>query len=83
MRPFSNPARIAVKKDEEIYPYYAGFSRMFAEDAIEWATDGDKEKVVLDPWNGSGTTTRTASQLGIGSVGFDLNPVMVLGRVEI
>lgn len=78
MRPFSNPARIAVKKDEEIYPYYAGFSRLFAEDAIEWATDGDKGKVVLDPWNGSGTTTRTASQLGIGSVGFDLNPVMVL-----
>lgn len=51
---------------------------MFAQDAIEWATSGDKEKLVLDPWNGSGTTTRVASQLGINSIGFDLNPVMVL-----
>ncbi|WP_417251930.1 DNA methyltransferase [Castellaniella sp.] len=78
MRPFSNPARIAVHKDEEVYPYYAGFSRLFAEDAVKWATSGDREKLVLDPWNGSGTTTRIASQLGISSIGFDLNPVMVL-----
>lgn len=78
MRPFSNPARIAVKKNEEIYPYYAGFSNLFAKDALEWATSGNRETLVLDPWNGSGTTTRTASQLGIDSIGFDLNPVMVL-----
>lgn len=78
MRQFSNPARIAGKKAEEIYPYYAGFSRVFAEDALQWATRGQKESLVLDPWNGSGTTTRVASQLGLNSIGFDLNPVMVL-----
>ena len=78
MQPFSNPARIAVRKTEEIYPYYAGFSRTFAEDALEWATRGNRERLVLDPWNGSGTTTRSASELGMSSIGFDLNPVMVL-----
>lgn len=78
MQPFSNPARIAGKKAKEIYPYYAGFSEEFAEDALEWATKGYQDGLVLDPWNGSGTTTRIASRLGIRSIGFDLNPVMVL-----
>lgn len=32
---------------------------------------------MLDPWNGSGTTTGNAYRLGIRSLGFDLNPVMV------
>jgi len=30
---------------------------------------------VLDPWNGSGTTTRIAHELGHRAIGFDLNPV--------
>ena len=34
--------------------------------------------VVLDPWNGSGTTTYVASRLGLTSCGFDINPVMVV-----
>jgi DNA methylase len=34
--------------------------------------------VVFDPWNGSGTTTRAASRLGLPSLGFDLNPVMIV-----
>lgn len=32
----------------------------------------------MDPWNGSGTTTFSASQLGFASRGLDLNPVMVV-----
>jgi DNA modification methylase len=36
------------------------------------------EAVVLDPWNGAGTTTQVANDLGYGTVGFDLNPAMVL-----
>src|SRR5690606_6190888 len=32
----------------------------------------------LDPWNGSGTTTQIASQLGYRAVGYDINPVMVI-----
>jgi hypothetical protein len=34
--------------------------------------------VILDPWNGSGTTTLAARQLGNWAIGQDLNPVMVL-----
>lgn len=59
------------------FPYYAGFPESFASDIIqsaELATNG----VILDPWNGSGTTTLAASTLGYSSVGVDLNPVMVL-----
>jgi hypothetical protein len=34
--------------------------------------------MILDPWNGSGTTTSTAARLGMRSLGIDLNPVMVI-----
>lgn len=34
--------------------------------------------IVYDPWNGSGTTTFAAASLGLGSVGLDLNPAMVV-----
>ncbi|MEZ5996402.1 MAG: hypothetical protein R3C25_11710 [Hyphomonadaceae bacterium] len=37
-----------------------------------------KSALVLDPWNGSGTTTYAASQLGLASRGFDINPVMLI-----
>lgn len=59
------------------YPYYAGF-------AYEWAVaelqelDLESGSLVLDPWNGAGTTTVAASVLGFRSVGVDLNPVAVI-----
>ena len=34
-------------------------------------------QTVLDPWNGSGTTTQVAMQKGIQAYGYDINPVMV------
>ena len=37
-----------------------------------------RSDIVFDPWNGSGTTTYTASHLGLTSRGFDLYPVMVV-----
>lgn len=57
-----------------LFPYYAGFS-------FEWATaeldrharSGDD--VVLDSWNGSGTTTTAAGALGLPSVGIDMSPL--------
>jgi DNA modification methylase len=59
------------------YPYYAGFSASFAVQLIRSARlDGDD--VILDPWNGAGTTTAVARSLGIASIGIDLNPVMVV-----
>lgn len=32
----------------------------------------------MDPWNGTGTTTYLADNLGYGAIGFDINPVMVI-----
>nr|BFE33166.1 hypothetical protein GCM10010200_054170 [Actinomadura rugatobispora] len=68
-RPQSDKAGLA-----DIFPYYAGFS-------FEWAKgqlrlEGfDENAVVLDPWNGSGTTTLAARVNDLKSVGVDLNPI--------
>ena len=55
------------------YPYYAGFSYRFAEAALVALSDGASGCVVLDPWNGSGTTTAAALGLGHSPIGIDLN----------
>lgn len=62
---------------EGFFPYYAGFPELFAREILQSARLPD-EAVVLDPWNGSGTTTYTASKLGLKSVGIDLNPAMII-----
>ncbi len=59
------------------FPYYAGYPETFARTLLESA-GLQRSDIVLDPWNGSGTTTYTASHLGLTSRGFDLNPVMVV-----
>lgn len=62
---------------ESWYPYYAGFTEEFASGVIgELACD--PSVCVMDPWNGSGTTTRVAHALGHRALGFDLNPVASL-----
>jgi len=63
--------------DESLFPYYAGYSKEFAEQLLGTLLLGD-EAIVLDPWNGGGTTTQAASQMGLACVGLDLNPVMVI-----
>jgi hypothetical protein len=62
---------------EGFFPYYAGFPEQFVRDILNSARLGS-DAVVLDPWNGSGTTTYAASQLGLKSIGIDLNPVMII-----
>ena len=57
------------------YRYYAGFSRAFVLDILRGLPKGAR---VLDPWNGSGTTTTVAAELGLAAVGVDLNPAMVV-----
>lgn len=57
------------------YPYYAGYSAAFVEDVL---TSIKTSGPVLDPWNGSGTTTMVARTLGVTAVGFDINPALVL-----
>ncbi|MNX81588.1 DNA methylase [compost metagenome] len=37
-----------------------------------------KKATVLDPWNGSGTTTYIADQLGHQALGYDVNPVAAI-----
>lgn len=59
------------------FPYYAGFPETFAERLISSAKLTSAHRI-LDPWNGSGTTTFSASRLGIPSEGVDLNPVMAV-----
>lgn len=59
------------------YPYYAGFSPHFAQSLL--ASSGlHRTARILDPWNGSGTTTAAAATLGYRTYGYDLNPVMVI-----
>jgi hypothetical protein len=59
------------------YPYYAGFSPTFAR-AILKEAGSRRATCVLDPWNGTGTTTELAVTLGLHALGFDLNPVMLV-----
>lgn len=58
------------------YRYYAGFSAGFVEHALKHsaATAG----LVLDPWNGTGTTTVVAASENVPAVGFDINPALVV-----
>ena len=62
---------------EGFFPYYAGYQESFARNILANAGLKD-DAVVLDPWNGSGTTTFAAAQLGFSAIGLDLNPVMVI-----
>lgn len=62
---------------DAFFPYYAGYPEAFARSVLSSA-DLNETAVILDPWNGSGTTTYSASILGLSSVGFDLNPVMAI-----
>lgn len=62
---------------ESWFPYYAGYTEEFARSVLQ-TFDHPSELTVLDPWNGSGTTTRVARSLGCRAFGFDINPVVGL-----
>lgn len=66
-----------VKGIESWYPYYAGYTEDFARGVLQQLS-ADAPLTVLDPWNGSGTTTRVAHEMGHHAIGFDLNPVASL-----
>lgn len=57
------------------YNYYAGYSHTFTKNIIN-SCNLNKSAIILDPWNGTGTTTLMASTYGYRSIGIDLNPVM-------
>jgi hypothetical protein len=68
---------------EGFFPYYAGYPESFASRILATA-DLPSDALVFDPWNGSGTTTYAAAHLGLSTVGFDINPAMVVaGRARL
>ncbi|NJL28523.1 MAG: hypothetical protein HC897_11860 [Thermoanaerobaculia bacterium] len=62
---------------ESWFPYYAGYSATFVRETLA-ALGASPGWRVLDPWNGSGTTTTVADASGCDAIGFDLNPVAAL-----
>lgn len=71
-----NPKQTGRRKDG-VFPFYAGYSLGFASRLL--ASAGcDAGTKVLDPWNGSGTTTLASASLGLSAIGTDLNPVMIV-----
>jgi hypothetical protein len=71
------------RSKSEFYRYYAGYPLDFA----EWALGELKlppGALIVDPWNGSGTTAAACARLGVSCQGYDINPVMVhLGRARV
>jgi DNA modification methylase len=55
---------------DEFFPYYAGYPESFARNLLASA-QMDPKAVVLDPWNGSGTTTYVASRMGFSAIGLE------------
>lgn len=60
-----------------LYKYYAGFSSKFVSSILSsYPIDN---MTVLDPWNGSGTTSKVSAFSGAHSIhGFDINPAMTI-----
>jgi DNA modification methylase len=74
-----NPKRHAdlAPLDSRLFPYYAGYSAAFTRELLA-STGLTRDSLVLDPWNGAGTTTQAAHRLGFNAIGIDLNPAMVM-----
>lgn len=65
------------------YYYKEGFSPLLVEKAIESAGLQGSD-VILDPFNGSGTTTLTAALNGYNSIGIEVNPfTSFLSKVKV
>ena len=61
----SNPSK------SQWYNYYAGFSSDFVSDTLRFL-NLPKGAVILDPWNGSGTTTQISEEMGFSAIGYDI-----------
>ena len=67
----------AKQAERRLFPYYAGYSRSFVETLLG-SLILERDALIFDPWNGSGTTIQVANSLGFNCIGVDLNPVMVI-----
>ncbi|MGX5800895.1 DNA methyltransferase [Bradyrhizobium sp. Arg314] len=70
-----SPKHTPATRRGSIYPYYAGYSEQFVESILR-KINASEQDTVLDPWNGSGTTTAVCTRMGIRSFGVDINPAM-------
>lgn len=80
MAVISNPKQYtsaSKSRGQKVFPYYAGYSEEFAESVID-ELKLHQDSIILDPWNGSGTTSIASYKKGFKSIGVDLNPVMIL-----
>ncbi len=73
----SSPKQTTAERRSSLFPYYAGFSEAFVSDVLD-ALQANVDQVVLDPWNGSGTTTTVARRAGLSSIGIDINPALAV-----
>lgn len=78
--PASLKSRVSPKQDpkqsRDWYPYYAGFPERFVKAVLHGPLA--ESRLILDPWNGSGTTTATCRRFGIGAAGIDVNPALTV-----
>jgi DNA modification methylase len=58
------------------HSYYAGYAERFVVDVLDVL--GQPGDLVLDPWNGSGTTTLVAQYKGYDSLGIEANPAIAI-----
>ena len=69
---WSTPRGMASGEDAIAYKHPAIFPEALARDHIlSWSNEGDD--IVLDPFNGSGTTTKMAREMGRRFIGIDVN----------
>lgn len=76
VQPGNPKRRTRSASTERWYSYYAGYADSFVREIVE-ALPTDTG-LVLDPWNGAGTTTSVATDQRLSSVGIDLNPAAVV-----
>ena len=72
---------VDARHPESWYRYYAGYSPEFVTDVISYLSKHGHvggDAILADPWNGAGTTTQVAEDVGVRSWGGDVNPAMVV-----
>ena len=72
----ASPKQPPSERLKDWYPYYAGFTSAFATDVFEYYLKCAES--VVDPWNGSGTTTAVAADRNVTCMGIDVNPALTV-----
>jgi hypothetical protein len=78
----TSPKQPQPRRHRDWYPYHAGYTQRFVDEVLAaFATDATS---VLDPWNGSGTTTAACFTKGLVTYGIDINPALtVIARARL